>query len=240
MLRRLGIEIFRQVFLSADCVVVFSKKQRDLWSSLFRIPSSRFEVIPYWATVASDVEVTVEPILGDYIFAGGDEDRDYRTLIDAVRGLPYQLIIAAVRSDHFEGITIPPNVSIRTVPHDEFVSLLASSALVVVPLRDSTIRFAGQQTYLNAMLMQKPVIVADAGAEEYIKNGRTGVIVNPGSEQELADAIDRLMRNREQARQMGLLAQQAAKQFTADRYFGKILAKARACAATRGLDISPA
>jgi len=225
--------LFRQIFLSADCVVTFSKKQRDLWSSLFKIPPSHFEVIPYWATAG--LRPLDEPVLGEYIFAGGDGDRDYRTLIEAVRDTPYRLIIAALRRDHFAGVNIPPNVEIKTVPHDEFVKLIGGAGLVVVPLRANTIRFAGQQTYLNAMLLKKPVIVADDGAGEYIESGRTGVVVTPGNVHELAVAIDRVMSNSVNACKMGQLAHEAAKNFTAKRYFDSVFEKTTECVANRGL-----
>jgi glycosyltransferase involved in cell wall biosynthesis len=229
--------LFRQIFLSADCVVAFSKKQRDMWSSLFKIPPSHFEVIPYWATAS--LRPLDEPVLGEYIFAGGDEDRDYRTLIEAMRDTPYRVIIAALRRDHFGGVNIPPNVEIKTVPHDEFVKLIGGAGLVVVPLRANTIRFAGQQTYLNAMLLKKPVIVADDGAGEYIENGRTGIIVAPGDAQELATAIGGVMSNSVKAFKMGQLAHEAAQNFTAKRYFDSVFEKTTECVAKRKAAYQP-
>ena len=59
------------------------------------------------------------------------------------------------------------------------MSLLANSHAVVVPLRQS-VRSAGQQSYLNAMGLGKPVIVTDApGVHDYIVDGVTGIIVPP-------------------------------------------------------------
>jgi len=215
--------LFKQTFLSADCTVTFSEKQRQLWAETFGVPAVRFKTVPYWATAAGLNHVSE---YGGYIFAGGDEERDYRTLIEAVRGTSYQLTIAALRRDHFDGIEIPANVQIVTVKHAEFVKLLAGASLVVVPLRAETIRFAGQQTYLNAMMYGKPVIVADAGAEEYIDNGVTGLIVRPGDPCELRAAIDMIMRYPEVAIKVGKNAAVSALKFTPQKYFNAVLAEA--------------
>ena len=227
--------VFRQVFLSAERVVVFSVKQRRLWADLFDISDDKFSVIPYWATAS--VERVAESTLGDYIFAGGDEERDYKTLIRAMEGLPYKLVIAALRRNHFESITIPPNVEIVTVAHAEFVRLLSGAGAVVVPLKKDTIRYAGQQTYLNAMLFGKPVIVADAGADEYIKHLETGFICPPGDKHTLQCFIVRIMLNKSRASEIGKRAQEAAKKFTAEKYFGGIFALARRCASIHTLGI---
>jgi glycosyltransferase involved in cell wall biosynthesis len=49
----------------------------------------------------------------------------------------------------------------------------------VVPIERST-RSAGQQTYLNAMALGKPVIVTDApGVRDYIEHEVTGFVVPP-------------------------------------------------------------
>ena len=59
------------------------------------------------------------------------------------------------------------------------MKLLRECAACVVPLLDS-VRSAGQQTYLNAMLLKKIVIVTDApGVRDYIEPGVTGLIVPP-------------------------------------------------------------
>jgi glycosyltransferase involved in cell wall biosynthesis len=60
--------------------------------------------------------------------------------------------------------------------------LLADARAVVVPMR-KMVRSAGQQTYLNAMGLRKPVIVTDApGVRDYVIDGVTGVIVPPNAD----------------------------------------------------------
>lgn len=63
---------------------------------------------------------------------------------------------------------------------------------MVLPLQNG-VRSAGQQTFLNAMVLGKPVIVTDAvGVRDYIEDGVTGVIVPPDA-LALRAAIDHVM-----------------------------------------------
>ena len=211
--------LFRRMFAASTKVVAFSKKQRELWRELFDLPESKFAVVPYWATAATE---NVEIKNGGYIFAGGDEERDYPTLIEAVRGLRHNLVIATMRPEHFWKENLPSNVTANKYPHDEFMKLLAGASLVVVPLKKDTIRYAGQQTYLNAMLLGKPVIVADAGAGEYIRSGWDGIVIPPGRVSLLRDYIEAVMADESIAQILGKNAWLSAREFTPKRYFDAI------------------
>lgn len=219
--------IFKQVFLGSDRTVVFSHKQKQLWKDLFKVPSRKFYVIPYWATAltenvsSSSAEM---PLISNYVFAGGDEERDYKTLIEVMRELPqYKCYIAAFRQDHFNGIEIPYNVQIVTLSHDAFLKTLAGAGCVVVPLKKDTIRFAGQQTYLNAMLMRKPTIVCDISAVEYISHQVDGYVIGSGDKDSLKHYIRKALSDKKEADAMGQRAYWKALDYTPQRYFNSIL-----------------
>ncbi len=60
---------------------------------------------------------------------------------------------------------------------------------------------------LEAMAASKPVVLTrSGGTEEIVENGRTGVLVEPGDSRELASRISELLRNREQASELGAAA----------------------------------
>lgn len=108
-----------------------------------------------------------------YLFAGGNSVRDYDLLEAALDGTGVPTRIAAAWQPQ-RGL---PHLQAGSTSHQEFMSLLANCHAVVVPLRP-TVRSAGQQTYLNAMALAKPVIVIDApGVRDYVIDGVTGVIV---------------------------------------------------------------
>jgi hypothetical protein len=110
-----------------------------------------------------------------YLFAGGNSVRDYGLLEAALEGTGVRTRVAS----KWKPSRLNPNLQAGPCSHDEFMSLMANSHAVVVPLRKS-VRSAGQQTYLNAMGLGKPVIVTEApGVRDYIEDGVTGVVVPP-------------------------------------------------------------
>lgn len=117
-----------------------------------------------------------EPVTrGDYLFSGGNSLRDYDLLEEAVAGLSVRVRIGTRWVPRRQAAQLDAS----TVTHTEFLSLMRASQAVVLPLLKSS-RSTGQQTYLNAMALGKPVIVTDApGVRDYIEAGVTGVVVEP-------------------------------------------------------------
>lgn len=123
-----------------------------------------------------------------FLFAGGNSLRDYDLLEKALEGTSIPTRIAT----RWQPSRNLPHLQAGPTSHDEFMSLLARSHAVVVPLQQS-IRSAGQQTYLNGMGLGKPVIVTEApGVRDYIIDGETGVIVPPIASR-LRDALSHVM-----------------------------------------------
>jgi glycosyltransferase involved in cell wall biosynthesis len=141
-----------------------------------------------WCYTLSEGELDRESFDDGGIFAGGDSMRDYDPLIEAATFLPHKITIAATLSGPR---VLPPNVNAERVSHDRFVELMRRATVVVVPLMAGSERSGGQQTYLNAMAMGKPVIVTDSpGARDYIRDGEEGLIIPPGNSAALARAIE--------------------------------------------------
>lgn len=125
---------------------------------------------------------------GAYLFAGGNSVRDYDLLEAALQGTGIPTRIAA----RWQPMRELPHLQARPTSHHEFMTMLADARAVVVPLRQ-TVRSGGQQTYLNAMGLGKPVVVTEApGVRDYIVDGVTGVIVPPRVE-DLRAAIREVM-----------------------------------------------
>lgn len=93
-----------------------------------------------------------------YFFSGGGSQRDYKTLIEAFKGLEYKLKIACLPS-HVKNIKIPPNVKVYYNKwHRDFDKMIVDSYAVILTLEDPKIS-SGQLVLLKAMRMGKPVIV---------------------------------------------------------------------------------
>lgn len=140
---------------------------------------------------------------GDYIFCGGDGDRDYNTLIEAVRDLDVPVVIASRRMD-LAKTDLPVNVKLSPTSPEDFRKLMANSRMVVVPMEGGHLHSGGQQTFLNAMALGKPVVVADdRGAKDYITDGVDGLIVPTGNPHALRDAICKVINDQENANLLG-------------------------------------
>ena len=226
-LRRLQMVKYQTLSRAVTGFVTLSRRQRELHAQAWSIPQKQFVVLPYHITASPhDVNATV----GDYVFAGGDTERDYHTLIEAVKGLRAKTVIAARSRYHFDGIEVPENVEILTTDSAAFFQLMAGARVVVVPLKRGLFR-GGEQTFLNAMAMGKPVVVlSDCGADEYIHHSETGIVLESGDAAGLRSALRTLIEDDVLAMQMGQKAAKAAKEFSARRFCDGLFDKVADCA----------
>lgn len=146
--------------------------------------------------------------LGDFIFSCGLENRDYMTLFRAAALVDMPITVAASgffgsQSNQLEQPPSTIKVLEERVSWDELRRLYAQSRFVVLPL--NAVEYAAGVTGLvEAMAMGKAVIATQSpGIEEYVDDGRTGLIVPPGDPAALAHAISRLWRNPDLCKAMG-------------------------------------
>ncbi len=138
----------------------------------------------------------------------GLEFRDYPTLIEAVRDLAVDVVIAASspwskRTSNAADVDIPPNVSVEAFSQYDLRQLYADAAFVVVPLLETDFQ-AGITTILEAMAMGRAVVCSrTAGQTDTIEDGVTGVYVPPGDVAALRTAIGALLADPERAGRLG-------------------------------------
>lgn len=181
--------IVRLADRAIDRYIVLSKEELSSFPQTWGVSAAKMAFVPFfWTLKRAELEAPA-PANGGYVFAGGNSHRDYVPLVEAARRFPNKTFIFATNR-LANGVALPPNVTARAVSHDEFVSLLKGADAVVVPLAKGLRRSAGQQTYLNAMLLGKPVIVSRAFAvADHIEDGVTGLIVDAS-----ADDYERALR----------------------------------------------
>ncbi len=227
--------MLRCALLGASQALVQGREEIAAHAREFAVPRSKFAFLPYHSTIYDFHWDSKE---GDYIFAGGDTHRDYCTLIEAVRTLPYRTVIAARSREHFRGIAVPDHVEIVTLSAEEFFKSMEGAALVVVPMQAGLLHPGGQQTWINAMSMGKPVVVAeDQSACDYIVHASTGWLVKPGDPAALREAVGLLMEDRNLARSIGRKAKEAAAQFSPECYFDGVLRVVKECIGRRCADL---
>lgn len=126
-----------------------------------------------------------------FFFTGGTSNRDYATLIEAFRGLPWQLQIACYPAD-VAGLAIPPNVQVlHGVFDDDFKRKVHDCLAVIIPIKSARVS-AGQLVLLDAMRVGKASIVTAGSCMEDYADGSTALRVPVGDVQALRQAVTAL------------------------------------------------
>ncbi|MFO0881184.1 MAG: glycosyltransferase [Gemmataceae bacterium] len=200
---------------SARRMVVWASHELEDYARAFGLPAEKLEYVPFHTTVNG---YTYEIRDEGYLFAGGNFDRDYPTLVEAVRDLTIPTWIATTRPEQLAGVTLPDHVRIEGTSVSGFRQAMAAAHLVVVPMAPGLLHSGGQQTALNAMLMGKPTIaVGRKWATDLIRDGEDGLIVDYADPRELRRAIRWVLDYPEAARRMGERARKRAAWFTTER-----------------------
>jgi glycosyltransferase involved in cell wall biosynthesis len=214
--------VLKVVNRSVDRYVVWASREIKAFSQTFGLPEEKFVFVPYHTTFAERPDI--ETYDGDYIFSGGNSNRDYDTLVQAVKDLPVKLFIASTSPNVSSSTTIPENVEIRGCSHKEYSTKMAGCRINVVALQPGELRSAGQQTFLNSMWLGKPTIVTDPeGAVDYINHGEDGLLVCPKDPVALREAIQFLLNNPEKMRKIGIKAAQRARKYSTEEHFKEIV-----------------
>jgi len=202
----------RYCFLGCNLATLWSKRQSRTYAQHFSLPEDLFIFIPYKATHSKTEHRTLPTI--DYVFAGGNTRRDYKTLSEAVKGTDVILIISSSSPSLINTIGDVPNIIPLTAFEPSYSKLMAASRFVIVPMLPTGIRGAGETNYCNSMWHGKAVITMDdMSAEDYVVEGETGYIVPHGDVALLQKRILHLWNNREKAEQMGAKGQQLAHKY---------------------------
>jgi hypothetical protein len=204
---------------------VHSREQQRCFPEVWGVAEERVHVNPYYYTLTEE-ELAMPTQRDGSVFSGGRSRRDFTTLIEAAAGIEAPVTIGGQISAA-DRKRLLPNVRAELLPHEEFISLLRRSSVVVVSL-EQTNRSAGEQTYLNAMAMGKPVIVTDTmGAREYVEHGDTGLIVPPAEARALTAALEWMLdpANDAEVEAMARRAREVAlTRFSPDAYIANLLA----------------
>jgi len=176
-----------------------------------RIPEERIAYVPYgidqhfWRPI---------PAPSDLILAVGEEMRDYRTLIQAMKGLDYPCRIAAAnvrvigryfsRHEPLDQLgPFPSNVTYGRAPYPELRRLYSRARFVVVPTLP-TDTDNGLTAILESMAMGKAVILAKTtGQVDIVEDGVEGLYYPVQDAEGLRKAIRYLWDHPEVATEMG-------------------------------------
>lgn len=191
-------------------LILWSTVQRDYAVNTLRIPDPKIAFIRWF--VDQKFFRPSDQIPDQMICAAGSEMRDYPTLIEALRSTNFRCHIATGKTrkrniDSIEAIDdcghIPDFISVGPMNYAELRSLYARSQFVVIPLKPSDTD-NGLTCMLESMAMGKAVICTRTkGQIDVLKEGKTGLYVEPNNPRALREAIQFLWERPEIASEMG-------------------------------------
>ena len=191
-----------------DLMFVYSSWQKDFALAKLGMRSDQVVLTSFMVDTRFFRPHAAVPAKRRMIASAGLEFRDYETLVDAVRGLDVELVIAAAspwskRSTKVISSPLPANVTVCRLGFVDLRQLYADSLFVVMPLHDVKFQ-AGVTTILEAMAMERAVICSSSvGQTDVIINEETGLYVPPGDVAALRQAIERLLRFEDLAMRLG-------------------------------------
>jgi glycosyltransferase involved in cell wall biosynthesis len=193
-------------------ILVHSSRQRELAHQELGIPAAKLDYVPYYADTEFwyPTGAAQEPL----VVAAGREHRDYATLAAACKGLPASVFVAAgsihsPAASSRDPVEWPSNFEHGFADYRKLRNLYARASVVVVPLVETDFQ-AGVTTVLEAMAMGKAVVVsATRGQGGVVRDGITGICVQPGNPAELGDAVRYLLESPAERRRLGWAAHEA-------------------------------
>jgi hypothetical protein len=193
----------RRALMGTTICLTWSRRQIAHYASEFDLPETKFLFLPYKANHSAGGERFASSP-GDYLFSGGNSERDYATLFEAVRGTGIRVIVSRTVDAVTAGLDVPDNVEIVEAREPDFGRLMAGARGFVVCLRKGILRGAGEASFLNAMWHRKPTLVADdVSAADYIEDGVDGYVVAAGDVPALRRRILEVWNDPERAAAMG-------------------------------------
>lgn len=188
---------WKLIMLAIDVGICHARSEIESYTALFPRHVGKLQYIPYGTTVAQRealLQTRGEQSGMPVIVTAGRSGRDYKTLAQAVEGLPCRLkIICDIASPL---IDVQPSDQIEVVKNcfnNDYLKILSSAAFVVVPLAVNDIS-AGQMVLLQAWALGRAVILTQTATTiDYATDQVDTLLVPLGDAAALRAAISRLI-----------------------------------------------
>ena len=196
---RIGLRLKRRLFTQVHLFIEYFRDTAG-YERCYGMPRHKFRYVPFKINRYDRVIRTAVRDEG-YIFCGGNTRRDFATLIEAARELPWPLRIVtmsdAVIGGHGSRLderNLPPNVEV--IRHDgsaSFVDHIAGARIVALPIVRENISASGIGVYLTCMALGKCVVISSGPAVDGVVPEGAAIVVPPEDPAALRAAIERAM-----------------------------------------------
>jgi glycosyltransferase involved in cell wall biosynthesis len=215
----------KYAFSSINIVFVSARDEVITYCERFDLNRKCVRFLPFHTNI-------IEPRLiierDSFVLSAGRSGRDYRTLIEASKVVPMEVVII---SDEFsiKGLHISPNIRLYVnIGYTKYLALLKKCNFVVLPLH-SLGKSTGQVVMLEAMALGKPVIATNTvGTKDYILDGVNGLLVPPYDVGAMENAIKILLNNKSLCDRLAVAALDDVRKYHSfDYYVSNIISVAK-------------
>lgn len=193
-------KVYAWLMGKVDGFITLSAKEAEVLKEMYPEKADNIAFIPfgcdtnYWQP-RTDIAVEKDLVVS----VGRDPGRDWKTLVEAVRGMPVRLELTLREEQLHKVGDIPDNVRTHPRSPQELVDLFARASVVVLPLAPKYPNDTmGLSTLVEAMAMGKAIIATDTVTiRNYIKDGESGALVPKGDVAALRQAIEQIQQSSE-------------------------------------------
>jgi len=201
-LYQLRLQLVRLAIPGVDAFLATSSEESRLYSAIFGIEPWR---IRFYPDTAGGAYMSWNKTLseGDYVFAYGNSDRDFDTLMRAAPDIKAKVV--ALSQSYKPSGPLPPGARLITkrVPRHELIELIARARAVVIPIKDYYVA-AGQNAMLEVLALSRPLVATrNVTVAEHARHEKDALLVPARDPLAMAQAVNRLLEDTEFARSLG-------------------------------------
>ena len=212
-----------RILRRVDRFVVHARSEIKDYAEWLGLDEKYFCFVPLQRADFDNVKPS--PIEKPYIVSMGSANRDYETLVEAVRGTGIKTVIIGKRAIIDSMPEYPDLLKLTNLTAEECRNILGGAEMNIVPI-SSTPTAAGQVTFITSMSMGIPTIATRCvGSVDYIQDWKTGILVEPGDTAALRQTIETLWRDQAQRLRIGEAGRNYAHEHLSDQAAGRHLAE---------------
>lgn len=201
------------LFTGIDVVSMYANAQREFMACRMGVPEERIRTVLYSVDEAFYAPGSNS---GEYVFTSGISYRDYDTFFEAVKGLPVKVKVAAGGRLYCPRSKVPlpePPENVELMPRMDSAGmreLHRNAAVVVASMQPGRSDAAGCTLVLEGMCCGRAVVASRTSAmRDYIRDGETGLLVEPGNPEAMREAIRELLASIDLRHRLGTNARSA-------------------------------
>lgn len=199
-----GSKIYRKILSHVNKIVYVSHAEKEFLTNSLKIPEEKMKYLPFGVDV--DYFSPLKSSDKDYILSvGGDLNRDYRTLLEAVKNEDLKLEIVC-HENNIKGLSIPKNVSLYfNLNYNVLKNYYSKCKFLIIPSNDVEYS-AGQTVLLEGMSMGKAVIVSKSKGlynSVELEDFKHCIFSKPNDVRDLEEKIQYLMDNPIEIKKIG-------------------------------------